>query len=130
MTATRTNTGRGLYPPDAPITEMGLTPEEVVMLSQPATQLTKANLITLREIAKQYRDQGENKVVQIFDTRTGLHLTVADLDSIAYAFDHMQDRLNTHAADAAKDVSACCCCSCCPCCSCTASVVIDAKRDD
>ncbi len=129
MAAPRTSSGRGMYPPDTPITDMGLTPEEVAMLSQPATQLTKRNLLTLREITKQYRDRGEDKVVQVFDQRTGLHLAIADLDSIAHAFDHMQDRLNTHATVAAADVTACCCCSCCPCCCCTASVVLDAKRD-
>ncbi len=116
--------GTGLFPNDTPITEMGLNEEEVGLLSNDAKELTKAHLVTLRNVTKQYRSQGEDKVIEVFDQMTGLSLTVGDIDSVAHAFDHLSDRMNTGGAALAGD--ACCCCSCCPCCTCTASVVIDA----
>lgn len=116
----------GMYPMDAPITEMGLNQNELGMLTKNAKQLKKRDLIVLRETTKEFRSQGEAKVVQVFDQRTGLALNIGDISSVAHAFDDMQDRLNAGPELAAA--AACCCCTCCPCCSCTASVVIDAAR--
>jgi hypothetical protein len=117
--------GSGLYPPDTPISQMGLDASEVAVLTDGAKQLTKNNLVILREVTKEFRSEGEDKVITVFDQRTGLGLTVGDVSSVAHAFDDMQDRLNS-APVAAAD--ACCCCTCCPCCSCTASVVLEATR--
>lgn len=122
--AARSDTG--LYPPDTSIVDMGLAPQEVSLLTNDARQLDKRQLVTLREVAKEFRSQGEDKVLEVFDQRTGLSLSIGDLTSVAHAFDDMQDRLN--ATGLAADTSACCCCSCCPCCTCTASVVIAATR--
>ena len=102
---------------------MGLNEQEAAMLTNTAKTLTKANLVTLRNVAKVHRSEGEAKVIDVFDQQTGLTLNVGDIDSIAHAFDHLQDRLNTGGNTLAGD--ACCCCSCCPCCTCTASVVVD-----
>lgn len=117
--------GSGLYPPDTPITKMGLGDAEVAVLTDSAKQLTKNDLIILREVTKEFRSAGEDKVIGVFDQRTGLSLNIGDVSSIAHAFDNMQDRLNDQLT---ADASACCCCTCCPCCSCTASVVIEATH--
>ena len=115
---------RGMYPLDTPIAKMGLNKTEISYLTPDAKKLKKSDLIILRETTKEFRSQGEAKVVEAFDQRTGLDLNIGDMSSIAHAFDDRQDRLNT--APMAADASACCCCTCCPCCSCTASVVIEA----
>ncbi|WP_299601551.1 hypothetical protein [uncultured Tateyamaria sp.] len=116
----------GMYPMDASITEMGLDKIEIGMLTEKARKLTKRDLVVLRETAKEFRAQGEDKVVEVFDQRTKLDLRVGDLSSVAHAFDDLQDRLNATPQLAAA--AACCCCTCCPCCSCTASVVIEATH--
>jgi len=114
----------GMYPLDTPITQMGLNAAETSMLTANAKKLNKKNLLILQNTAKAFGSQGEDKVVAVFDQRTGMSLTVGDIASVADAFEDMQHRrdLSVAAADA------CCCCTCCPCCSCTASVVIEATR--
>ena len=116
----------GMYPIDAHIHEMGLDAAEAAMLTDNAKKLTKRELIILQNTTNQYRSQGETKVLQVFDERTGLHLNLGDVTSIAHAFTDAAKRRNAAPAAAAAD--ACCCCTCCPCCSCTASVVISATR--
>jgi hypothetical protein len=117
----------GMYPLDTPIGELGLDTQEVALLTDGAKRLRKQDLIVLRETKKQYYSQGEDKVVQVFDQQTGLSLTLGDLASIAYAFDHAQDRRDLLPRTADVSVS-CCCCSCTPCCCCSASAVISATR--
>lgn len=118
------NNNNGLYPLDTPITKMGLDDQEIMMLTTDAKKLDKSNLVALRNVTRQYRAQGEEKVLTVFDQITGYDLKIGDLDSIAHAFDHLADRRNTGGQALSGD--ACCCCTCCPCCTCTASVVIDA----
>jgi hypothetical protein len=117
---------RAPYPPDTPITQMGLDAKEVDLLTDGAKKLDKAQLLTLQQVTNDYRSEGETKVVEVFDQQTGLDLTIADLTSIAEAFDDMTTRV--HASPELAAEAACCCCTCCPCCSCTASVVIEAVR--
>jgi len=121
-----TRLANGLYPLDTPIEEMGLDPQEISFLTANSKKLTKKDLLTLRDTTNRYRAAGEEKVVQVFDQRTGLNLTIGDLASVAHAFEDAADRRNATPQLAAAD--ACCCCTCCPCCSCTASVVIEATR--
>ena len=116
---------RAPYPPDTPIVKMGLNEKEIDSLTDAAKSLDKAQLVTLQQVTNQYRSDGEDKVVSVFDQQTGLNLTIQDLTSIAQAFDDMQTRIYTSPT---LTGDACCCCTCCPCCSCTASVVIEAVR--
>ncbi len=114
----------GLYPMDTPIADMDLNAHEKAMLTDNSKKLIKRHLVVLRETAKEFREVGSDKIVEVFKQKSGFNdLTIGDLYSIPNAFDTAQDRINSNPSTINGDA----CCSCCPCCSC-ASVVIDANR--
>ena len=114
---------KGAFPMDAAVSRMGLSPDETALLTDSAKEVTKQDLYVLYDVAKSFRCDGEDKVLEVFAQRTGLSLNIGDVSSISYAFEKMSDRRNFSQV-AADSVS--CCCTCTPCCSCTASVVIEA----
>jgi hypothetical protein len=114
----------GLYPLDVPIAQLGLLPAEASLLTEDASKLTKGNLLILQDIGRQYQAEGEDKVLEVFNQRTDLTLTVGDLSSLEHAFSNMNYRMQMF--ETAESVS-CCCCTCCPCCSSSATVVIEAR---
>src|SRR4051812_16360995 len=99
-----------MYPLDTPIEEMGLDSAEVALLTDSAKRLRKRDLLILSNVTKQYRFQGEDKVIQVFDHRTGLNLNLGDISSVSHAFEDAANRRNAVPQAAAAD--ACCCCTC------------------
>lgn len=116
-----TLSAQGRLPDNTPVTQMGLSPNEVALLSPTARKLVKSDLMNMRAFAQSNRDLNESALLTAFDQRYDLALSITDLHSVEEAFSNMDQRMMS--ASAAQDTKACCCCSCCPCCSCTASVV-------
>jgi hypothetical protein len=111
------------YPLDEPIDKMGLGAQEAALLTAKARKVTKQQILVLQDVARSNKGASEAEVIELFDQRTGLSLDVADVATIADAFDRMNERRTRGPTTA----DAACCCTCTPCCSCTASVVVEAR---
>jgi hypothetical protein len=113
------------FPPDTPISKLGLNDGDITVLTEKALKLNKSALQILRWVGYTHHAAGEEKVLQIFAERTGIELKMSDIDSITQAFNQMQNRVDD--AEGPMLVAPCCCC-CPPCCCCCASVVTEPKR--
>lgn len=116
----------GNLPGDTPVTKMGLSEQEIEILSPRARKLTKEQLVNLGRFTRTHHELTENSLLEKFDAEYNLDLSVEDVHSLYDAFhDSDQRRLSGAPLEVA---GACCCCTCTPCCSCTASVVTQPVR--
>lgn len=101
-------------PNNTPVTAMGLAPSEVTRLTPAAQNVTRGQLINLRNYAATRRDYKEDVVVREFNKEYGTNLTMEDIYSIYDAFSALDDRRSMDVEG--EGGFSCCCCT--PCCSC------------